>query len=56
MQTNNNTKQQYNSVYSYLYSCIKPLAKWMKDGAAFLQFKGSWVFTEVLCNSIAQSI
>lgn len=45
-----------NSFYSYQNSCVKPLAKRMKDGAALLQFEGSWVFTEVLSDSIAHSL
>lgn len=34
----------------YLHSCIEALTKWMKDGAAFAQFEGGRVFTEVLGN------
>lgn len=41
---------------SYLHSCIKPLTKWMKDGAAFIQLEGGRVFTEVLGNGIVERV
>lgn len=38
----------------YLHSCIEPLTKGVKDGAAFIQFEGGGVFTEVLGNSTVE--